>query len=151
MKALATLLCGLAAWAVPDDDPVEVLMRVQDRVMTHAQRIPNHTCTETITRDRYDYTAVPAPKSCDALLGRRTRPGVGTLIRLASTDRLRLEVALADSREIYSWPGAAQFDDREIDEFVPPPERSLPALLARLCWISSRSASPDLSLRAIRR
>lgn len=119
MHGLTALLFALIAWAAPDDDPIEVLMRVRNRVMAHAQRIPNHMCTETVTRDRYEYRGGPAPKSCDALLGRRHQAGVGTLIRLAATDRLRLDVALSDSREIYSWPGAARFDDREIDEFVP--------------------------------
>jgi hypothetical protein len=119
MKVLAGLVFGLAAWAVADDDPVTVLMRVRDRVMVHAQRIPNHMCTETVTRDWYVYSGGAAPKSCDALLGRRHSAGVGTLIRLSATDRLRLDVALSESREIYSWPGAARFDDREIDEFVP--------------------------------
>jgi hypothetical protein len=84
-----------------------------------AQRIPNHMCMETITRDWYVYSGGAAPKPSEALLGRRHRAGVGALIRLSATDRLRLDVALADSREIYSWPGAARFDDREIDEFVP--------------------------------
>jgi hypothetical protein len=119
MKVLAALVFGLAAWAVADDDPVTVLMRVRDRVMAHAQRIPNHLCTETVTRDWYVYAGGAAPKSCDALLGRRHIAGIGALIRLSATDRLRLDVALAESREMYSWPGAAKFDDREIDEFVP--------------------------------
>jgi hypothetical protein len=119
MKVLAALLFGLAAWAVQDDDPVTVLMRVRDRVIAHGQRIPNHMCTETVTRDWYAYSGGTAPKSCDALLGRRHSSGIGTLIRLATTDRLRLDVALAESREIYSWSGAAKFDDRDIDEFVP--------------------------------
>jgi hypothetical protein len=93
---------------------------VRDKVMAHARRIPNYTCVQTIARDWYDYAAGVPPRSCDALLGRRKRAGAGTLIQLATTDRLRLDVALADSREIYSWPGAAKFDDRELDEFVPP-------------------------------
>jgi hypothetical protein len=120
MRAVTALLLSLTLWAAADDDPVEVLMRVRDRVLAHAQRIPNHTCLETITRDWYDYVGVPAPKSCDALLGRRHRAGVGTLIRLATTDRVRLDVGLAETEEMYSWPGAKRFEDREIDEFVPP-------------------------------
>ena len=117
MKLTAMLLCGLTAWAGADD-PVAVLMRLRDTVTAHGERIPNHTCVETIVRDRYDYTADP-PKSCDALLGRRKRAGVGTLIRLATTDRVRLDVTLAEAREMYSWAGAPKFDEREIDEFVP--------------------------------
>ncbi len=118
MHRIAALLFALTAWASADD-PVEVLTRVRDKIMAHAARVPNHTCVETIVRDRYAYSVEP-PRSCDALLGRRKRAGEGTLIRLATTDRLRLDVTLANTREIYSWAGAGKFDDREIDELVPP-------------------------------
>jgi hypothetical protein len=92
MKALAALLFGMTAWAVVYDDPIQILMRVRDQVIENAQRIPNHTCVETISRDRYDYVGGATPKSCDDLLGRRRRAGIGTLVRLATTDRLRLDV-----------------------------------------------------------
>jgi hypothetical protein len=118
MKALAVLLSAMTVWVAADDDPVAVLMRVRDRVMAHAQRIPNHTCVETIVRDWYDLAAGPPPRSCDALLGRRKRAGAGTLTRLASTDRLRLDVALAATREMYSWTGAGKFEEGEIDQLV---------------------------------
>jgi hypothetical protein len=119
MKALAALLAGITAWAAVDDDPIEVLTRVRDRVLEHGQRIPNHTCVETAVRDRYDYARGPAPRSCDDLLGRRKLAGAGTLIRLAATDRLRLDVGMTNAREIYSWPGASRFDERDLDELAP--------------------------------
>jgi hypothetical protein len=37
---------------------------------------------------------------------------------LISTDRLRLDVLLATDRELYSWAGANQFEEGEIDELV---------------------------------
>jgi hypothetical protein len=117
MKGLGLLL-GLVACARADD-PVAVLMRLRDRVTAHAERIPNHTCVEAVTRDRYDYAADPAPKSCDALLARRAKAGVGTLIKLATTDRLRLDVALADTQEMYSWAGASKFEEIEIGDWIP--------------------------------
>jgi hypothetical protein len=39
------------------------------------------------------------------------------LIR-AATDRVRLEVAIAEGREINAWPGASQFDSRDVDQLV---------------------------------
>jgi hypothetical protein len=113
----ATLLFLLATKA--DDDPVEVLMRVRDRVLAHATRVQNHTCVETIVRDWYDMVGAAAPASCDALLGRRKRAGEGTLIKLATTDRLRLDVGVAESREIYSWAGAGKFEQKELVDMVP--------------------------------
>ncbi len=119
MKLLAALALALSAYAAADDDPVAVLMRVRDRVMAHAEQIPNHTCVETIARDVYKQIATTPPRSCDELLGRRKRAGAGTLVKLTTTDRLRLDVAIADGREIYSWAGAGKFEEKELDELVP--------------------------------
>jgi hypothetical protein len=119
MRLFAALVWALSAYAGSDDDPVAVLMRVRDRVMAHAERVPNHTCVETIARDVYQQVATTPPRSCDDLLGRRKRAGAGTLVKLTTTDRLRLDVAVADGREIYSWAGAHRFEEKEIDELVP--------------------------------
>jgi hypothetical protein len=35
-----------------------------------------------------------------------------------ATDRVRLEVAVAEGREINAWPGASQFDSRDVDQLV---------------------------------
>lgn len=101
-----------------DVDPVAVLMRLRDGVMEHAERIPNRTCVETVVRDRYEAVGMSPPQSCDALLGRRKKAGPGTLVRLATTDRLRLDVALSSTEEIYSWAGAKRFNEGEIDELI---------------------------------
>src|SRR5581483_271136 len=108
MKLVAALLCALAPLTAADDDPVAILMRVRDRVLEHGARIPNHTCVETIVRDWYEYAAGAPPRSCDALLGRRKIAGAASLLRQSTTDRIRLDVALADSHEIFSWPGAGK-------------------------------------------
>jgi hypothetical protein len=101
-----------------DEDPTEVLMRVRDQVLEHGQRIPNHTCVETVDRERYARIG-DAPKSCDAVLARRRVPNFSSQLRLSTTDRLRLDVAFAGDREIYSWAGANKFDDGDIDELIP--------------------------------
>ena len=109
----------------PDDqstseaDPVEVLMRLRDQVIEHAARIPNHTCVETIQRDRYEPTTGRANQSCDTLLARRKQFNYPLRLRLDTTDRLRLDVAMSSDREIYSWAGASKFDEGDIDELVP--------------------------------
>ena len=98
-----------------DADPVEVLARLRDRVLEHGLRIPNHTCVETVERSRFTATA-QTPRTCDALLAGR-RAG-GSHLRLDTSDRLRLDVALTTEREIYSWAGANKFEEGEIDELV---------------------------------
>jgi hypothetical protein len=102
-----------------DEDPTEVLMRLRDYVLEHAERIPNHTCVETVERNRYEPTTGRSTKSCDALLARRQQSDFATRLRLNTTDRLRLDVALTTEREIYSWAGAGKFEEGDIDELVP--------------------------------
>ncbi|MDR3703961.1 MAG: hypothetical protein P4L56_30210 [Candidatus Sulfopaludibacter sp.] len=99
------------------EDPVEVLARLRDRVMRQARSVPNHTCVETVLRDRYEPSAGRAAKSCDTLLAARKQPG--NRLRLDVTDWLRLDVGVADGREIFSWVGAPKFEDADIDELFP--------------------------------
>jgi hypothetical protein len=106
-----------AAAPDPQDNPVEVLMRLRDRVLQHARQIPNYMCVETVQRDRYEPATGRMPKSCDALLAARKLGE--TSLRLNATDWLRLDVGLAGDREIYSWAGAPRFEEKEIDEIVP--------------------------------
>lgn len=94
-------------------------MRLRDQVLEHAARIPNHTCVETVQRNRYEPVTGKAPKSCDAILASRKQPDFPQLLRLDATDRLRLDVALSPEREIYSWAGAEKFEGGEIDELIP--------------------------------
>src|SRR5207248_299699 len=87
--------------------------------MAHAERIPNHTCVETIQRERYEPAVSPVPKTCDGLLARRKQADFPALLRHATTDRLRLDVALSETSEIYSWAGAPRFEEGDIDELIP--------------------------------
>jgi hypothetical protein len=118
MRVLPVLLLAVWPAAAEDLDPTEALVRLRDRVLEHGEAVPNHTCVETITRDRFEPT-VPAPRSCDAIVARRKSDISSAILRLATTDRLRLDVLLSRGREIFSWAGAGKFDDREIDEVIP--------------------------------
>jgi len=86
--------------AVADDDPPDVLVRLPDQVTALGHRIPNHICIETSQRDRYQPVG-SVPKSCDGILARRMKAGPGAVLKAGTMDRLRLDVALADGREIY--------------------------------------------------
>lgn len=59
-------------------------------------RLPNYTCLQTIERMR---RRAPARK-------------------LELVDMVRLEVALVDGNELFSWPGAGRFEDTEISDMV---------------------------------
>ncbi len=102
-----------------EDDPIEVLVRVRDQVMAHGRVIPNHTCVEAVERARYEPVQGRMPKSCDAILATRKQADLSSLLRLESTDRLRLDVAMTTGHELYSWPGASRFEDADLDRWIP--------------------------------
>jgi hypothetical protein len=103
-------------------DPNQVLERTRARVVQATRNLPRFTCLETVDREYFEdlpvhqnmLTAPPA-EACPALF---IEP-VGRMSQW--TDRLRLEVTIADGREIHAWPTASEFDTRPIDEIVSGP------------------------------
>jgi hypothetical protein len=119
------LLCGLAAtaWAqgtpasqTQTDDPKDLLLRVRNNLMATIQRLPRYTCTLTIDRAQYEPDALHRAPSCDDLIGQKIKGQYEP--RLSESDRLRLDVAIAASNEIYSWVGEDRFDDRDLFDLV---------------------------------
>jgi len=69
--------------------------------------MPRYTCMQEITRRLYR-TDWKTLQSCSAILAdRQHEPPV------LSWDHLELEVAVADRREVHSWPGASSFADED--------------------------------------
>ena len=93
------LLLGwpLAAAAGPDEIPRHILnlAAIQRNVAADLKRLPNYSCLETIDR----YTKLPHEA-------------------VKPFDRIRIQVAIVDGRELYSWPGAKSFSDRHLSELV---------------------------------
>jgi hypothetical protein len=73
-----------------------LLARIRAKAGENLKRLPNYTCTQTIERSRRN------PKA------RKFEP----------LDTLRLEVALVEGKELFSWPGAGKFEERGISELV---------------------------------
>jgi hypothetical protein len=81
---------------------------------------PRYSCIETIDRKYFSRERPPIPlPSCERLSADRKtgRPK----LRLDATDRLRVEVAVTQGREIYSWtrPGSFSYSVEEILQFGP--------------------------------
>lgn len=74
-----------------------LLGRVRYHMTETLRRLPNYTCLETIER------SIRQPRSKRASL----------------VDAIRLEVAVVDGRELFSWPGERQFKERELRELAP--------------------------------
>ncbi len=92
---------------------------MRDQVLQTGERIPNYACIETVRRDRFEPVDGRAHQSCSAVFARRKQPNSQSRLTLDSTDWLRLDVALASDREMFSWAGASKFEEGEIDELVP--------------------------------
>ena len=103
-------------------DPNQVLEQTRASVQRATRNLPRFTCLETVDRQYFDNPPVrknmltaPAPEACPAVF---VEPD-GRIPQW--TDRLRLEVTVADGREIHAWPTASEFDTRPIDEIVEGP------------------------------
>ena len=106
--AVYDIYMRLAAWAVllplagvcqgyQDEEARTALLSRVMGTMRHAlARMPDYTCTETITRSTGD----------------------GTPLRVRTLERLRLQVALIGGKELFSWPGAAPFERDSLYDLV---------------------------------
>ena len=78
--------------------PESILIgRTRYHMMETLRRIPNYTCLETIER---------SVRRSDSK-------------RASIVDALRLEVAVVDGKELFSWPGERQFKERDLRELAP--------------------------------
>lgn len=102
--------------AAAQPDAVDVLARFGAVTRENASRVRNYTCLETIERQYYRARLTSAPRNCDELAKEKKKRGYR--LTLASTDRLRLEVRAGATTEMFSWPGANRFDDRELWDII---------------------------------
>lgn len=72
------------------------IARIKTRMRENLSQLPNYTCTETIERSQR---------------GAKSR-------RFKLVDTIRLEVALVSGKELFAWPGAGKFEDRELRDLV---------------------------------
>jgi hypothetical protein len=113
----------VALWAIANGqpssgaEPQDVLVRVAAKLAVTEKRIPNLTCVETVTRNYYRPEST-LPRACSILLEQRKHRTKDLILRHLSTDRLRLDVTMVRTGELFSWVGASNFDDRGIDHLV---------------------------------
>jgi hypothetical protein len=97
MKRIALILWVVAVLRGQSaPDPNAVLARFREGMLSNLVNQPDYTCMETVER---------------------TRQTPGGAVQMQDT--LRLEVALVNGREMFSWPGDKQFEDRDIRDLVP--------------------------------
>jgi hypothetical protein len=114
-RSCALLLVAASAASTADSDVQELFQKARDRVLDSAHRLPHYTCVETIARAQY-FPPRGSPGSCQALITRRRL--VNDQGSLAMRDRLRLDVAVINGGEIFSWAGAGKFETQNVDTLI---------------------------------
>ena len=114
LRSCALLLAVSSAASTADPESDALLKQAREKVADNTRRMPRYTCVETISRTQYE--PPDSPSTCQALIAmRRLAPARGTVIM---HDRLRLDVAVAEGGEIFSWAGAGKFETRDIGQLV---------------------------------
>jgi hypothetical protein len=92
-------------------DPTNLLLRVETRIAESLDRLPRYMCTETIDRSRFESGVHSRSTACEEDPTRANN-------NLTTSDRLRLDVTKATAVEMYSWVGESRFDDRDLLDMV---------------------------------
>jgi hypothetical protein len=100
-------------------DEAALLDRARSRIESMLARAPRFTCALDITRQYYQPTLTRQPRNCADLAKWKQEILYG--LTHFSTDRLRLDVTVGDQREMFSWRGAASFDQRDLADMLPGP------------------------------
>jgi hypothetical protein len=96
MRTVAGILAALTL--VAQTTPERALLdRIRTHMMDTLKRQPNYTCLETVERSAH---------------------GANSRV-FEKRDTVRLEVALADHKEMFAWPGSKNFEDKPVTDFVP--------------------------------
>jgi hypothetical protein len=96
-------------------NPSDSLEQVRSRLLAEITQQSRYTCAQNITRKFYESDS-KASQNCADVIG--TCSSENRCAKLISADRLQLDVAIADNREIHAWPGAAEFSEEEIRDLV---------------------------------
>ena len=105
-------LGGLAVWAA--DAAQELFNRTRANVVDNLIRFPRYVCVQTVTR--MEYQLPPAGSSCASMIATRDRRSADRMLHWH--DRLKLDVAVGDKSDMYSWVGASQFQSEDISHIV---------------------------------
>jgi hypothetical protein len=116
LRSCIVLLATATAASSADPDPQELFRTVRAKVLEDVSHVPRYTCVQTVDRAQYRPQYGTPPASCRAMVAaRRQLTSYGYLI---VRDRLRLEVAVVDGAETFSWAGARRFETSHLDELV---------------------------------
>lgn len=115
LRSCVVLLVAVTAARTADPKPEELFNKVRAKVLDDVSHVPRYTCVQTVNRAQYR-PQYGVKSSCRSIIAaRRQLASPGYLI---VRDRLRLDVAVVDGAETFSWAGARRFETSHIDELV---------------------------------
>jgi hypothetical protein len=110
LRTCALLLAVATAASTADSDADQLFNKARAKVLDNTRRMPRYTCVETVSRSQYSPS--DNPSDCQSLVTmQRLVPARGSLME---HDRLRLDVAVVESGEIFSWAGAGKFETTDV-------------------------------------
>jgi hypothetical protein len=116
LRSCVVFLAVATAAGTAEPEAQELLQKARAKVLENVSRVPRYTCVQTVERAQYRPRYATKPVNCRAMIAARKQlVSPGYLIR---RDRLRLDVAVVDGAETFSWAGARRFETSHIDELV---------------------------------
>lgn len=110
------LLAAATAASTADPDPRELFRKVRAKVLDDVNHVPRYTCVQTVNRSQYRLQYAIRPNTCRATVEARKQPNPAGFLMMR--DRLRLDVAVVDGAETFSWAGARRFETSHVDDLV---------------------------------
>jgi hypothetical protein len=105
-------LGSLAVWAA--EGAQELFNKTRENVVANLKQFPRYVCVQTVTRSQYQLP--PAGSGCGSVIATRDRENGERVLH--ERDRLRLDVAVGDNSDMYSWAGASKFETGDISHIV---------------------------------
>lgn len=114
---LALLSSALTASGQQQADPMAVLAHARERLLSDVQRLPRYACVQTIHREYFSSSfRWHPPGSCEEVVTEHDKRKHE--LPLKSWDRLRLDVAVSGSHEIFSWVGTPRLGEATLAEIA---------------------------------
>jgi hypothetical protein len=105
---------GIAVlWAAESTGQI-LFNKARLQVIDSVKNFPRYTCVQTVTRSRFQLP--PTGATCALAIANNERNAGAAVLRWH--DRLRLDVAVGEESEMFSWAGATKFETGDISALV---------------------------------
>ncbi len=114
--AVVVLALALASRGQQASDPAIVLQQTRERVLADLSRLPRYTCIQAITRNYFSGPAHLRGAACTDLMA--AHDARKHALTIEAWDRLRLEVAIIEGGNEFSWVGARRFEAGALEKLA---------------------------------